>query len=242
MSMTLGFGLYTSLFLFPQFVQEILGFTATQSGLVMLLAGLTEAVAIAFASILLRRPGSDPRWIIAMGMAVFAFSMMQMFRFTMVSAVLETEIAQLVRGFGLGAMVYCIDSTVLGSLQGAHEEQQGSALINLSRQLGGSFGIAVAGTYLVNMTSYHRTTLVSKAWSGSIELASRQQVITQQFVQHGYSLFEAKMAGLFVLNQDINLNATTMGFEDAFLLLGAVFVIALPAVILIHVKKVQNAL
>jgi DHA2 family multidrug resistance protein len=239
-SMTLGFGLYTSLFLFPQFVQEILGFTPTQSGMVMLLAGITEGAGIAFASMFLHRPNSDPRWIIAAGMLIFAYSMVQMFHFTMISGAADTSIAQLVRGFGLGAMIYCIDSTVLGSLHGPHEEQQGSALINLSRQLGGSFGIAIATTYLVSMADYHRTKFVANIWSGNVLITSRMQALIHLLMERGYSLAAAKTAGFAILDKDITLNASTLAFEDAFILLAVVFVCALPAVLLIHVKQIKE--
>jgi DHA2 family multidrug resistance protein len=236
-SFTLGFGLYTSLFLFPQFVQNILGYTATQSGMVMLLAGITEGIGIATAAFILRRPGNDPRWIISAGMLIFAYSMDEMCRFTMVSAMEQTEVAQLVRGFGLGAMVYCIDSTVLGSLKDPHEEHEGSALINLSRQLGGSFGIAICSTYLVTMTQFHRTTLVGGLWSGASSLTERSSELDRWLVSYGYSLSSAKSAALSMLNQDVVLNSTTLAFEDAFLLLGIVFICALPAVFFIKAKS-----
>ena len=239
-SMTLGFGLYTSLFLFPQFVQGVLGFTATQSGVVMLLAGVTEGAGIACASMLLRRSGMDARWIIASGMVAFACSMFQMFRFTMTSGVPDTSVAQLVRGFGLGAMVYCIDNTVLNSLSGPHEEQQGSALINLSRQLGGSFGIAIISTYLVTMADYHRTTLVSRIWNGSQQLFAQQRELLGLLSQHGFSGPSVNTAALSLMNSDVVLNATTMAFEDSFLVLGLVFIFALPAVVLIRTKKAES--
>ena len=65
-----------------------------------------------------------------------------------------------VRGFGLGLLFVPINNAAYGSLE-PQEAQQAAGLINLARQLGGSFGIAVLVNYVSKHTQFHRADLVS---------------------------------------------------------------------------------
>ena len=66
----------------------------------------------------------------------------------------------------MGFLFTPLNNVLFASLRGP-ELAQGSSFINLFRQLGGSFGIAVLNTYITNMTRFHRTDLVTNLTSGS---------------------------------------------------------------------------
>ena len=156
LGLVLGFGLYGGVFIYPLFVQTILGFTPTATGLALLPGGICGR--------LLQR-GFDERILILAGMFVYMGAMWVLGHLTTQSGLGDTQTGLMVRGFGLGLVFIPISTVAFAGLQGA-EIAQGAALYNLMRQLGGSFGIAVLNTYIVKMTAYHRADLVSHLHPG----------------------------------------------------------------------------
>jgi DHA2 family multidrug resistance protein len=238
--LTLGFGLYGGLFIFPQFTQNVLGFSPTATGLVLLPGGLATAVAAMLCGRINSLPGRpvDPRLLIISGMAIFMVSMWQLGHLSTASGEPDTRLALIIRGFGLGFLFSTLNGVVFASLK-PQEVQQASGLINLSRQLGGSFGIAFLNTYIYNQEAYHRVNLVSNFYSGNPLYDQRIAGLTASIVSSGRSITDAHSTALRALNGIVMAQAATMSYNDAFLLLGLTFVFAVPAVFLL--RKPKNA-
>src|SRR6476661_1317201 len=77
---TLGFGLYGGVFLFPMFAQGILRMTPTETGLAMLPGGVATGASALLCGWMLngKKPLMDARVLIACGIALFSFSMWRM--------------------------------------------------------------------------------------------------------------------------------------------------------------------
>lgn len=236
--LALGFGLYGGVFLFPIFAQNILHFTPTETGLVLLPGGIATGIGSVFCGRVLNGPKAkvDPRFLILFGMALFMVSMWDLGHLTTQSGIPDTRFALIVRGFGLGFLFAPINLAAFNSLKGA-EIPQGSGLVNLTRQLGGSFGIAIIGTYLTNHAAYHRANLSAHINLSNPAVQERQQAIIANLVAHGMSPAAAKNATLGILSQTVGVQAQTMAFDDAFLLILAVFVFVTPAVLLLRKPK-----
>ncbi len=236
--LVLGFGLYGGLFIFPQFTQNVLQFSPTATGLVLLPGGLATAAAAMICGRLNSLPGRpvDPRLLILSGMAIFMVSMWQLGHLTTASGEPDTRVALIVRGLGLGFLFSTLNGVVFAALK-PQEVQQASGLINLARQLGGSFGIAFLNTYIYNMGAYHRVNLVSNLYAGNPLYDQRIAGATARLIANGSSATDAHMGALRVLNGTVMAQASTMSYNDAFLLLGLSFVVAVPAVFLLRKPK-----
>src|SRR5205085_9634737 len=79
LSFILGFGLYGSTFIIPLYTQLILGWTATQAGLLFVPAALTTAFMMPFISQMLQR-GVKQQYLVALGMLLFFFFCMWAYR------------------------------------------------------------------------------------------------------------------------------------------------------------------
>ena len=153
----------------------------------------------------------------------------------------DTRLGLIIRGLGLGFLFAPINFIVFAALKGP-EIAQASGLINLARQLGGSFGIAVLNTYISNQEAYHRANIVSYMNAGNPAFLSREQSIANNFVHNGYSQDAGHTASLHALDNLVQSQAATMSYNDAFLLLGVTFVIAIPAIFLLgRAKKPPSA-
>ncbi|MGO8671351.1 MAG: DHA2 family efflux MFS transporter permease subunit [Capsulimonadaceae bacterium] len=233
LSMALGFGLFGGVFLYPMFVQRILHFTAIETGFALLPGGIASGFSMMICGRLLNKTDPvDPRRMLAFGVTMFVVSMWQLSRLTSQSGIWDAQIALIIRGAGLGCLFMPINVSVLTSVP-REDVAQASALLNLSRQLGGSFGIAVLNTYVVNMEAFHRSRLSEHIAAANPLYQSRVQVLTHVLTGRGLSLETAGKAAFAFMNESVNAQAATLAYDNAFLLLGVIMFVAAPTVLLL---------
>jgi len=236
--LALGFGLYGGVFIFPLFTQTILNFTPTETGLALLPGGIATAVAAVICGRLLNgaKPLVDGRILIVIGVCVFLVAMWQLGHLTTAAGEPDARAALIIRGFGLGLLFTPINNSAYGSLD-PKTAQQASGLINLARQLGGSFGIAALSTYVDKHTQLHRVDLVSNIYAGNPALVERQHALTAGFIAHGYTPLQAAHAAMGAIDQMVMRQASMLSYNDAWMLIMMAFVIASPAIILLRKPK-----
>ena len=234
----LGFGLYGGTFIYPLFTQSLLHFSPTETGLTMLPGGIATAVTAMICGRLLNgaKPLADARVLIAIGIAMFAVSMWDLGHLTIAAGEPDVRIALIVRGAGLGLLFTPINNVAYAALQPS-EAQQASGLINLARQLGGSFGIAILVNYLATHQQLHRVDLVSNLTTGNLLTDTRLQQLTRPFIARGASAAEAMQHAYAVLNAQVSAQAAILSFNDAWLLLLLSFVVVSPAILLLRRPK-----
>lgn len=232
---TLGFGLYGGVFLFPLFSQGILGFTPTETGLAMLPGGVATGISALLCGWMLngKRPLVDGRILIACGIGLFAWSMWRMGHLTTVAGESDVRNALLIRGFGLGLLFVPINNVAYASLEPS-EAQQAAGLISLARQLGGSFGIALLANYVSKHADYHRADLVNSLTSGDVTVVNRLQMITRGLMSHGMNAYDANRAALQLLNLQVTQQASMLSFNDAWIFVLIVFVAVSPAILILR--------
>jgi MFS transporter, DHA2 family, multidrug resistance protein len=231
----LGFGLYGGVFLFPLFTQTILGFTPTETGLALLPGGLATAAAALICGRLLTgsRPLVDPRILIAIGIAIFLYAMWKLGHLTTQAGEPEARTALFIRGLGLGFLFTPINNVAYGALD-PRDAQEASGLINLARQLGGSFGIAILSTYVDSHTQLHRVDLLTNVYAYNPEVVHRVQALTASLMAHGYTALAAQQAAFAMLERTVTRQAAMMAYNDAWMIILLSFVIASPAILLLQ--------
>src|SRR5882724_6601996 len=231
----LGFGLYGGIFIFPLFTQSLLHFTPTETGLALLPGGLATAATALICGRLLSgaRPLADPRILIAIGLAIFVVSMWDLGHLTTNAGEADVRLALIIRGAGLGFLFTPINNVAYASLKPS-EAQQASGLINLARQLGGSFGIAILATYVTVHTQIHRVDLVANIYPGRLLVDERLQALTANLVAHGYGPDAARRGALALLDQEVVRQASMLSYNDAWMLLLISFLVVSPAIFLLR--------
>jgi len=235
---SLGFGLYGGTFLFPLFTQSILHFSPTETGLAMLPGGLATAFTALICGRLLNgaKPLVDPRLLILIGISLFLVSMWRLGHLTTVAGEPDVRTALIIRGLGLGFLFTPVNNVAYASLQ-PHEAQQASGLINLSRQLGGSFGIALLATFVTVHTQEHRVDLVSNVVAGNPIVEQRVQMLEAGLASRGVQPGDAHKAALKALDGQVMQQAAMLSYNDAWMLLLESFLIVAPAVFLLRRPK-----
>jgi DHA2 family multidrug resistance protein len=231
----LGFGLYGGVFIFPLFTQSLLRFTPTETGLALMPGGIATAFTAVICGMLLNgpRPKVDPRLLIGIGVALFVASMWDLGHLTTNAGEADVRLALIIRGAGLGFLFTPINNVAYASLKPS-EAQQASGLINLSRQLGGSFGIAILATYVTVHTQIHRVDLLANIYPGNPLVDERLRMLSANLVAHGYGPEAARQGALALLDQQTMRQASMLSYNDAWMLLLLTFIVVAPAIFLLR--------
>jgi DHA2 family multidrug resistance protein len=204
----------------------------------MLPGGLTTALFALICGFLLNgdRPKADARVLILLGMGLMLWSMWRLGHLTTAAGEVDARTALIIRGAALGLLFTPINNVAFGSLK-PQEAQQASGLINLSRQLGGSFGIAVLGTYLTRHVQYHRADLLSNFYPSNPALVARLQSLTNGMVAKGAAPYDAHNRALQLLDSQLMRQATMLAYNDAWQLILLSFLCVVPAVFLLRKRR-----
>lgn len=234
----LGFGLYGGVFIFPLFAQTILGFNATLTGLVLLPGGIATAFGAVTCGRLLNGPKElvNPRILVMFGLAIFTLSMWDLGHLTIYSGVASTRMSLIIRGLGLGFLFTPINVAAFNALEGP-AIAQGAGLLNLCRQLGGSFGIAYLSTYLDNKIAYHYAVLSNYIYPQNPMLRQRLGLLSHYLATKGYGPHAASSAAFGIVAGSVQRQAMTMAYNDCFLFIGMVIVCMSPAVFLLRSSR-----
>src|SRR5436309_4885846 len=232
--MTLGICLYATIFVLPVYLQSLQGFTAEQTGFVILPGALASAFTMA---VMGRTAGKfDGRLSIVAGVGLFALSMWKHAHFTTDSGMPDVFWPLIFRGVGLGLIFVPLTNLALADLP-MSKIPNGTGLFNLMRQLGGSVGIALSATLVQRFQAIHRADLAANITLYAEATRERLGAITQAFISRGDVPALAQTKAIGFLNGIVTTQARVLSFEQLFLLFGMVFVLSLPLLLLMHKSK-----
>lgn len=230
LSFILGFGLYGSTFIIPLYTQATLGWTATQSGMLMVPAAIVTAMMMPVVGQLLQR-GVKQQYLVAIGMIFFfIYSYWGYLILTPDTGKDAFFNMLIVRGIGLGLLFVPITTLALSTLKG-REIGEGAAFTGMMRQLGGSFGVAVITTYIARQNMVHRNDLVSKLDINNPAVQQRVEGLQHSFMAKGMSSDIALQSGYKILDFTVSKQALVMSYMDVFLYLGVLFLVCVPFVL-----------
>jgi len=232
----LGFGLYGSTFIIPVYTQSTLGWTAFQSGMLMVPAAITTAFLMPIVGKILSM-GVPQQFLVSMGMLIFAiFCFWGYFILTNSTPEQNFFWMLVMRGLGLPLLFIPITSLSLSTLRGA-EIGQGVAFTGMMRQVGGSFGVALITTFMARQNMFHRSTLVSKLRVDDPAVAARVHAIQQGFMAKGMPPNVALQSAYKALDYAVTGQSMVLSYMDVFYYLGLLFLIAIPFVLFVKRNK-----
>ena len=225
----LGLGLYATIYLLPVYLQSSQGYTAYATGMALLPSAILSMGSFLSAGPLAQKV--DTRLLLLVGIAFFAGGAWGLSQMTTQSGVDDTYWPLMGRGMALGYLFIPLTVASLGNLK-PEEQGDGSGFINLTRQLGGSVGIAAFSTLLTRRADFHREAIVSHVNDANPAVRDWLQNAQANLTAHGMSAGAAHDGALGLLNSQVNRQALMLSFNDAYVLIGLAFVVALPLLLL----------
>ena len=142
----------------------------------------------------------------------------------------------IVRGVGLGLIFLPITTMSLAGLAGK-DAGQAAGLTGMIRQLGGSFGVAIVGTYLERAVQANRVALLPNISLYNPETTQRIQAFTQGFMAKGYSMAQAQQQAYAALEGVLMKQVSLITYSQVFTSLGLFFLACLPLILLVKRAK-----
>ncbi len=211
--LALGAILFGTIQLIPQLLQLSFGYTATLSGLVLMPGGLAMLVmmpVVGFISGHVR-----PKYLIGLGMAVVALSMWHMMSLSPAADFSFFAWARVFQTIGLPFLFIPITSASYAGLP-ADKSAEASSLINVSRNLGGSIGVSVAGTLLAENTQVHQAYLADHLVPSSPAFQAALQHATGTLAGQGLAPSAAAQTAYGLIGQTVTQQATLLAYIDVF--------------------------
>jgi DHA2 family multidrug resistance protein len=230
----LGLALFGSIFILPIFLQNLHGLTANQTGLVILPGAIASAVTMAFVGKNANR--LDARATVTIGAFMFFISMWMLSRMTLASGPEETFLPLILRGVGLGLIFVPLTGATMAEMKN-HELAQGTGMFNLTRQLGGSMGIAIMATLLTRFTAQKKALLAEHVTNVDPTSLGRLEQITRGLIGRGFDPITAKQQALFMLDRQIGAQASVLAFSRIYILSGVILLASLPLLFLFKTGK-----
>jgi DHA2 family multidrug resistance protein len=213
----LGFALYGTTILIPQFVQTLMGYTAELAGKVLSPAGFMMMAMMPVVGFLSGKV--DPRKLIGYGFFMLTISLLYMTNLNLQLSYGQLVIMRMFQASGLAFLFIPINTIAYVGVKQS-ENNDVSGLTNLARNIGGSCGTAFMATMLLRRTATHETNMVRNLQTGNQGFNAQVKSMAGAFkigngtgVNGNPSFGAMHQAQGFFYNQ-MHRQAATLGYVD----------------------------
>ncbi|MFI4935271.1 MAG: DHA2 family efflux MFS transporter permease subunit [Caulobacterales bacterium] len=221
LSLAIGFGIYTSVYLTPVFLARVRGFSSLEIGVTVFIAGVFMTLSAAPAAWLATK--IDQRIVMTIGLVLYVISFWMMSSVGKDWGFWELFLPQAVRGAAvLFTMVPVVGMALSGIPQA--ELRDASGLNNLMRNLGGAVGIALVNTWLLSYFRLHFASLAVGLNRSPGAAVDALQGLAQRFGFNGIEPGRAGQMAAATLGDGLSVQALALAFDDVFRLTAWLFV------------------
>jgi DHA2 family multidrug resistance protein len=221
-----GFGLFGLNLVLPLFFQNVLGFSAWQTGVALLPGAVATALSMPIAGRLTSI--IDGRISIAFGLAMFAAGSWAMGGLTASAGFWDIFWPRAWQGFALGFLFVPLTTVTLSAISNA-KMANATGLYTLVRQLGGSLGIAILELLQTRRQDFAQQTLASGVTLANPAVSSMLNGAAN------------RTQALLSLAGSVEQNAIVLSYDYVFRICAIVFVLSIPLVFMLSSTRKSNA-
>ncbi|MYN26211.1 DHA2 family efflux MFS transporter permease subunit [Duganella levis] len=219
LSMAMGMGLYGSAFILPLFLAQIPGYSPMQIGEVIMWAGLPQLFIMPFVAKLSSK--IDNRVLCTFGLLLFGGSCLMNSYMDATTGYDQLLLSQIVRALGQPFVMLTLSNFAMNGIQ-PKDIQSASSLINMTRNLGGSIGIALLATALTNREHFHSARIGESVSNYALTTQERLSTLTSSFINNGFDSSTAADMALKAVDGIVRREAYVMAYNDGFFLVAMV--------------------
>jgi DHA2 family multidrug resistance protein len=221
----------------PQLLQEVLGYTATNAGLALTAGGLATLLMMPLAGFLSTRV--DPRILIGFALVVQGVAMWNMAGLDTQMSFRDAAIARMIQSVALPFLFVTITNIAYVGIKPG-QNNQASAMMNVSRNLGGTIGISIVQTMLARQSQVHQSQYVERLNPLNPSYVSGIARLTHGLMDNGLSHAEASRAATAQLYRLLGRQVQMLSYIDVFHVLMWVVIVVLPLVLLLKKPDEQK--
>ena len=223
--MATGAVVFGSTQLIPQFLQQVLGYTASSAGEAMTLGGLATIVLMPIAGILVSKV--QPKWLIMAGLGSIALGLLSFSRLTGDVSWWWLALSRMGLAFGLPFLFIPITTAAYTGIK-PEDIPEASSQINLARNLGGSLAISLAQTLIAQRSQYHQSRLVETLSPSDPRYHSAMSTLTGALHAQGAAAAQAATGELYEI---VGTQAAVLAYVDTFWVFGVGIAALVPLII-----------
>ena len=222
-----GLGFNSSMLLLALYTQNILGYDAWNSGVVLAPGGLGTMIALMISGRLVAR--MDQRLMLLGGCLLNAYASLQMTSVSLSMDYWSLAWPRFLQGFSAGFIFPPLQTLTLATIQ-LGRLGNATAAYNVVRNVGGSVGVTLATMLLVRRAQVHQSALVSHVDVWDADTARRLEEWTGYFAAQGADPFTAGRRAVAMLYRATVEQAQIMAYADDFWLIALAFLAVLPLI------------
>jgi DHA2 family multidrug resistance protein len=221
---TTVFGLFVGALLFsttailPSFMQNLLGYSALQSGYASMPRGVGSLIAFLAVPFMIARFGAKRNLVFGVALCVFALWQMGHFDLTMTSG--PIMITGLIQGLGVGLLFAPLNTLAYATLAPIHRTE-GTIVATMARSLGSSAGISLVQAALIHQGAVAHARLAEHVAAGDPVLSAALPAV----LQPGTAL------GVRMLYAEVTRQGMMLGYDYVFAWMAAGAILLLPLII-----------
>lgn len=228
----LGFVLLGSVVLLPLFMQTLLGWTATTTGIWNSPRGVGIALCVPLVGHLLGK-GWDARRMLVFGFLVAGLAFFGFAQMTLQSGPWDFFWLQIIQGFGLGFLFVPLTTLSMSPIAKA-DTGYATSLFNTMRNIGSSVGISFVTTVLARRSQFHHHVLAQHITPSSDLHRQAMARLAPYLHQQGSDPVTAAQQAAGVIYRLLQQQAALLSYADAFHLMGIFFLANIPLVFLMR--------
>ncbi len=233
----LGFVLYGSLVLLPIFLQTLLGYPALQAGIALAPRGIGSFLAIPIIGMIITK--TDPRKLLVAGFTGSALTLFWLASINLNAGYWDIYLPQFVQGIALSMLFIPLTTVTMDPIP-REEIGNATSMFNLMRNIGGSLGIAVSTTILARRQQMNTNLLGTHVHPFNPNATLLLGKLKSGFAAQGYDAQGAAKRAYAVASGLVYREAAMLSFIHVFRLLGALFLLILPLILLMKQPKHQR--
>jgi DHA2 family multidrug resistance protein len=220
-----GFVLYGSMVLLPVWIQTLLGYPALAAGIALAPRGMGSMIGMPLVGALM--PKTDPRRFLACGLIIGAGTLWQFSRLSLDTGYWNLFWPQIIQGFSLALLFVPLTTITMSPIP---RERMGNAtsIFNLTRNMGGSIGIAIVQTLQARHTQAHINYLGAHITPFDPQAVQMMNQMSGTAGQQGSAVAMFRM---------IQAQAAMLSFVDVFRILAVLFLMMVPLLLIMKRPK-----
>jgi len=226
-----------SMFLLPVFTQELMRFSATESGVVLLPRTIAMMIASPFVGRLYNR--IRPSWLVAGGLLLTALGCWLQADINLSTSTGDLLWPLTITGIGFAFLFVPLTTAALANVQ-RHELAGAAGVNSFVRQVGGSIGLSIFANLF---TTYSRDAAAGLAQNVTVlrpEVAAQAAMFKTGIMARG---MDGDLAGAMsqkILAGRTLIQGTVLGFDKTFMLQTLAFIVIIPLLLFLRVKRAEK--
>jgi DHA2 family multidrug resistance protein len=221
-------------FLLPLFMQTLLGFTATQSGLALMPRSLVMLLVMPIVGRIYNTV--SPRIVVAFGIVLFAYTAWLMGHYTLATGPHDIVKVLMIQGVAFSCLFIPLTTVALSSIP-RHRLADATGLNSLLRQIGGSIGLAVMATLMSRFATRAHGSMLAHITTDRPAVMQRMMAMERMLMGRGLTADAAHSTAARILDGQLRMQAMVLSFEKLFYICGIAFLCVLPLVLFLRTPE-----